>query len=83
MVQELLTYIHSMGPQPAATTSEMFQGVIFVLHRAKEFLDLSALPRRGQWGSPTAKAFPIALGQAFAKAIAEQYFAETVRQSAG
>lgn len=76
MVQELLSYIQAMGPQPAASASEMFQGIISVLHRAKDVLDLSSLPRRGQWGSPTAKAFPIALGQAFAKAIAEQYLAE-------
>lgn len=77
MVHELLSYIQTMGPQPAARASEMFQGIITVLHRAKDVLDLSSMPRRGQWGSPTAKAFPIALGQAFAKAIAEQYLAET------
>jgi hypothetical protein len=76
MVHELLNYLQAMGPQPAAGASEMFRGIISVLHRAKDVLDLSSLPRRGQWGSPTAKAFPIALGQAFAKAIAEQYLAE-------
>jgi hypothetical protein len=83
MVQEVLSCIHGMGPQPGATTSELFQGIIFVLYRAKEFLDLSSVPRRGQWGSPTAKAFPIALGQAFARAIAEQYSAENTKQSVG
>ena len=76
MVQELLDYVQQMGPQPPAKASEMFQGIISVLHRAKGMLDLTAMPRRGQWGSPTAKAFPVALGQAFGKAIAELYWHE-------
>lgn len=76
MVQELLDYVQQMGPQPPAKASEMFQGIISVLHRAKGMLDLTAIPRRGQWGSPTAKAFPVALGQAFAKAITELYLRE-------
>ena len=36
-------------------------------------LDLGELPRRGAWGSQTEKNFPIAVGQAIALAIAEEY----------
>jgi len=83
MIQELLNYVQQMLPQSPAKASEVFQGIISVLYRAKGSLDLSAVPRRGQWGSPTAKAFPVALGQAFAKAIADQYLIENSKRGVG
>jgi hypothetical protein len=83
MIQELMLYVQQMLPQSPAKASELFQGIISVLYRAKGSLDLSSVPRRGQWGSPTAKAFPFALGQAFAKAIADQYMIENSKKSVG
>jgi hypothetical protein len=83
MIQELLHYVQQMLPQSPAKASEVFQGIISVLYRAKGSLDLSTVPRRGQWGSPTAKAFPFALGQAFAKAIADQYLIENSKRGVG
>ncbi len=52
-----------------ASTSEVFQGVMTLLHSAMNELDLADLPRRGAWGSVTAKNFPVALSEAFERAI--------------
>ena len=39
--------------------------------RNLEELDLSNVPARGRWGTPTAQAFPISLKSAFKAAIAK------------
>jgi hypothetical protein len=69
MLEELVEYVQEYSPESDARTSEVFQGVIGLLHNAMEELDLSELPRRGAWGSVTAKNFPGALGEAFEQAI--------------
>jgi hypothetical protein len=40
-----------------------------LLHNAMDELELAELPRRGAWGSVTAKNFPGALSEAFEEAI--------------
>jgi hypothetical protein len=69
MFEELTKYIQTYSSEDDARASEVFQGVIGLLHNAMDELELSELPRRGAWGSVTAKNFPGALGEAFEKAI--------------
>jgi hypothetical protein len=69
MFEELMKHVQTFSPEGDTRTSEVFQGVIGVLHSAMDELDLSGLPRRGAWGSVTAKNFPNALGGAFEQAI--------------
>jgi hypothetical protein len=69
MLEELVEYVQEYSPESDARTSEVFQGVIGLLHNAMDELDLSELPRRGAWGSVTAKNFPGALSECFERAI--------------
>ena len=69
MLEELVEHVCTYSPESDARVSEVFQAIIALLHNAKEELELSALPRRGAWGSVTAKNFPGALSKAFEQAI--------------
>jgi hypothetical protein len=54
-----------------ARVSEVFQGIVGLLHNAMDELDLAELPRRGAWGSVTAKNIPGALSELFERAIVQ------------
>jgi len=69
MLEELVEYVQTYSPESDARTSEVFQGIMTLLHNAKDELELAELPRRGAWGSVTAKNFPGVLSEAFEKAI--------------
>jgi hypothetical protein len=69
MLEELVKHIRTYSPQNDARTSEVFQGIMQLLHNAMDELDFSELPRRGAWGSVTAKNFPVGLSEAFERAI--------------
>lgn len=69
MLEELVEYVCTYSPENDARTSEVFQGIIGLLHGAMDELELANVPRRGAWGSVTAKNFPGALGEAFEQAI--------------
>ena len=69
ILEELVKHVQTYSPQSDARTSEVFQGVMTLLHNAMDELDLSDLPKRGAWGSVTAKNFPGALSEAFERAI--------------
>ena len=71
MFDELIAYVQAYSPQDDASASEVFQGVLAVLHNAMDQLDLAELPVRGAWGSVTAKNFPGALSEAFERAIVQ------------
>ena len=68
-IDELVEHVRTYSPQSDARTSEVFQGIMTLLHNAKDELELADLPRRGAWGSVTAKNFPVALSEAFERAI--------------
>ena len=69
MFDELLGQIRDFSPQPDTKGSELFHALVYLLYQAKSELDLRDVPKRGQWGSPTASAFKTSLAQAFEKAI--------------
>jgi hypothetical protein len=69
MFEDLVKHVRTFSPQADARTSEVFQGIMTVLYNAMDELELAELPRRGAWGSVTAKNFPSALSEAFEAAI--------------
>lgn len=71
MVDDLLETIKRYSGQKDAKASEMFHALVATLYEARELLDLQNIPPRGRWGSPTARAFPVALKNAFQAAIAQ------------
>lgn len=73
MFNEIVEFVQRYSLQNDAKASEIFDAVINVLHESKEELSFGDVPRRGKWGTPTAKAFPTSLGNAFARAIALRY----------
>ncbi len=68
-LEELVKHVRTYSPQNDARVSEVFQGIMTLLHNAMDELELAELPRRGAWGSVTAKNFPGALSEAFEAAI--------------
>jgi len=73
MFNDIVEYVQRYSLQNDAKASEIFDALISVLHDSKEELAFNDVPRRGKWGTPTARAFPTALGNAFARAIAMRY----------
>lgn len=71
MVDDLLDQIQDYSGQKDAKVSEMFHALVSALYEARELLDFSEVQSRGKWGSPTARAFPVSLKNAFRRAIAE------------
>jgi hypothetical protein len=69
MLEEVVEHVRTYSPENDARVSEVFQGIIGLLHGAMDELELSELPRRGAWGSVTARNFPGALSEAFEAAI--------------
>jgi hypothetical protein len=59
------------GPEPDVRASEVLEAMIMALYEAREYLDLSNVQARGKWGTPTARAFPIALKQSVSRAMGE------------
>jgi hypothetical protein len=70
MIEELIDHVQTYSVQKDAKASEVFHALVLALYEAREFIDLSDVPTRGRWGTPTAKAFPISLKNAFQDAIA-------------
>jgi hypothetical protein len=73
MVEELLDFVQTYGGQNDTKASELFEALVLTLYEAREQLDLSRVPPRGRWGSPTARAFPTALKNTFQAAIARHF----------
>jgi hypothetical protein len=73
MLEGLLRHFQQYGPQEDIKMSELFEALVIVANRSMDRLNLGELPRRGAWGSQTEKNFPIAIGEALARAIVEEY----------
>jgi hypothetical protein len=69
MLEEVVKYVQTYSPENDARTSEVFQAIIGLVHNAMDEMQLAELPRRGAWGSVTAKNFPGALGESFEQGI--------------
>lgn len=69
MQQELLNFIQTYSVQKDAKLSEFYEALITALWEARSHVDLSNVRPRGRWGTPTARAFPVQLKNAFQEAI--------------
>ncbi|MGH9436513.1 MAG: hypothetical protein ACRD22_01130 [Terriglobia bacterium] len=69
MLDELLVQIRQQSMEKDVRTSEVFHAMVLCVYEARAYLDLSAVPPRGRWGSPTAASLPVALKNAFMDAI--------------
>jgi hypothetical protein len=49
MLEELVEHVQTYSPQTDASVSEVVQGILQILHNAKDELQLAELPRRGAW----------------------------------
>lgn len=69
MIDELLAQVRTYSMEKDVRTSELFHALVLCVYEARAALDLSGVPPRGRWGSPTAAALPVALKNAFQEAI--------------
>jgi len=73
MFGEIVDFVQRYSLQEDAKASEILDALISVLYQSRDELAFHDVPRRGKWGTPTARAFPTALGNAFARAVAAGY----------
>lgn len=69
MIDEMLAQVRTYSMEKDVRTSELFHALVLCVYEARAALDLSGVPPRGRWGSPTAAALPVALKNAFQEAI--------------
>jgi hypothetical protein len=69
MVDQLMDYVQTYSVEKNLKASELFNALVLGLYEAREHIDLSRVQPRGRWGTPTAAALPIALKNAFQRAI--------------
>lgn len=68
-VYELIELLRDQSAEKDIRFNDVIHAMIFSLYDARDDIDVSDLPMRGKWGSPTAKSFPTALAQSFCKAL--------------
>jgi hypothetical protein len=69
MSDELLDLIRSGTGQRDTKASELFHALVLLAHEVREHLELHTIPKRGRWGSPTARAYPVSLKNAIRQTL--------------
>lgn len=77
MSDELLEVIRSGSGQRDTKANELMHALVLLVHEAMDELDPHAIPKRGRWGTPTARAYPLELKNAFLKALLKKYGSES------
>jgi hypothetical protein len=73
MSDELLDIIRSGSGQRDTKANELFHALVLLVHEVKDEIDVHSIPKRGRWGTPTARAYPVELKNAFLKALLKRY----------
>lgn len=73
MSDELLEVIRSGSGQRDTKANELFHALVLLVHEAMDELDPHTIPKRGRWGTPTARAYPLELKNAFLQALLRKY----------
>ena len=73
MSDELLEILRSGSGQRDTKANELFHALVLLVHEVRDELDPHTIPKRGQWGSPTARAYPLELKNAFLQALLKKY----------
>lgn len=79
MSDELLDVIRSGSGQRDTKANELFHALVLLVHEVRDGIDPHAIPKRGRWGTPTARAYPLELKNAFLRALLEKYGREAGR----
>lgn len=69
MLDELLAHVRTYSAERDLRASELVHALVLAMHEVRPYLDLTDVQPRGKWGSPTAAALPLALKDAFQKAV--------------
>ena len=75
MTDALLEIIRSGSGQRDTYSNELIHALVLLAYEAKDGLDPHSIPKRGRWGTPTARAYPLELKNAFLKALLEKHSA--------
>lgn len=75
MSDELLDVIRGGSGQRDTKASELFHALVLLVHEAIGELEPHSIPKRGRWGSVTARAYPHELKQEFLRALLRKYAA--------
>ncbi len=73
MSDELLDLVRSGSGQRDTKANELFHALVLLAYEARGEVDTHTIPKRGQWGTPTARAYPRELANAFLRAILRKY----------
>jgi hypothetical protein len=73
MSDELLEVIRSGSGQRDTKANELFHALVLLVHEVRDEIDPHSIPKRGRWGTPTARAYPLELKNAFLRALLERY----------
>lgn len=73
MSDELLDIIRSGSGQRDTKANELFHALVLLVYEVADELDPHSIPKRGRWGTPTARAYPLELKNAFLKALLRKY----------
>jgi hypothetical protein len=69
MLDDLVNHIRMHSAERDVRASEVVHALVLAAHEVQPYLDLTKVPARGKWGSPTAAALPVALKDVFQEAI--------------
>ncbi len=81
MIERVVGGLQEMTPQKNATASEFARSIIQLAEECRHHQDFTHVKRRGQWGSPTARAFVADIKKGFLSAIG-RHFIDRYRQEA-
>lgn len=81
MSDELLDVIRSGSGQRDTKANELFHALVLLVHEAMDEIDPHSIPKRGRWGTPTARAYPLELKNSFLRALLKKYGSETENTS--
>jgi len=77
MSDELLDLIQSGSGQRDTKPNELFHALVLLVHEVMDEIDPHTIPKRGRWGTPTARAYPLELKNAFLRALLRKCGAES------
>jgi hypothetical protein len=69
MSDELLALLRAGSGQRDTKANELIHALVLLAYEVKGEVDAHALPKRGRWGTPTARAYPVELKNAFRRAL--------------
>lgn len=73
MIDRVLSDLQEKTPQRDVTASEFARAILQLADESRHHQDFSHVNRRGQWGSPTARAFVSDIKKAFLRAIGRHF----------